>query len=198
MDTQRIQSCVENWHLSQFKEIRYFYLYDYVPISCGFDVPQNAWDTRHLVWNFKFDRNKRITESQHNCALDILIPKFEELLQKTFKECVSELTLVCIGASTRAINKDRYEVFSDRLCKKLNMINAYSHIRVVRDRVAKREGGELRKGDIEFDKTFFEGKRILLFDDVFTSGLTMARYAVTLVSFGATVIGGITIAKTKH
>jgi predicted amidophosphoribosyltransferase len=49
---------------------------------------------------------------------------------------------------------------------------------------------------INFDKEFFKDKKVLVFDDVITRGYSYARFACHLESFGASVIGGMFLAKT--
>jgi orotate phosphoribosyltransferase len=43
---------------------------------------------------------------------------------------------------------------------------------------------------------FFNGKRVVLFDDVITRGFSYARFACELESFGAEVVGGYFLGRT--
>ena len=82
------------------------------------------------------------------------------------------------------------------------MENGYEHTHVVKDGMSKNHPenhtGRSIQPVIEFDKDFFRGKNVLLFDDVVTKGGTMLRYKDILKDKGATVIGGICLGKTKH
>ena len=49
---------------------------------------------------------------------------------------------------------------------------------------------------INFDKEFFKGKKVLVFDDVITRGYSYARFACHLEMLGASVLGGMFLAKT--
>ena len=49
----------------------------------------------------------------------------------------------------------------------------------------------------QYDKSFFLGSNIILFDDVRTSGQSIVRERNTLEAMGAKVIGVITIAQTQ-
>lgn len=58
---------------------------------------------------------------------------------------------------------------------------------------------EVRKVNvIEFDKAFFNGKSVVVFDDVITKGLSYAIYASQLESLGANVLGGMFLARTHY
>ena len=49
----------------------------------------------------------------------------------------------------------------------------------------------------QYDEWFFNGKFIILFDDVRTSGASLEEEKSRLESFGAKIIGAITIAQTQ-
>ena len=117
-------------------------------------------------------------------------------------EYLQFLTLVCLPASTKVKNIARYDEFSVRLCEETGMANGYIHTYVVKDGMSKKHPenhtGHSIQPVIEFDKSFFKGKLVLLFDDVVTKGETMLKYKSDMEKMGATVIGGICIGKTKH
>ena len=158
---------------------------------------------RRTIWNFKNDPGRNISSLQHEEALNNVIPQIIQRLNDTFgEEYVQFLTLVCLPASTRAKNVARYEEFAKRLCDETGMENGYEHTHVVKDGMSKNDPenhtGRSIQPIIEFDKDFFRGKNVLLFDDVVTKGGTMLRYKDILKDKGATVIGGICLGKTKH
>lgn len=58
---------------------------------------------------------------------------------------------------------------------------------------------EVRKVNIiEFDAAFFNGKSVIVFDDVITKGLSYATYANQLERLGANVLGGMFLARTHY
>ena len=77
------------------------------------------------------------------------------------------------------------------------MTNAYNHVTVTKEGEAKRLGGTI-KAEYSLDEEFFNGKFILLFDDVITSGASMERFNILLQKAGAKVIAGLSIGKTRH
>ena len=77
---------------------------------------------------------------------------------------------------------------------------SFSYIRVSGDRLAVHEKFDrksLQKVQvIEFDKDFFHGKKILVFDDILTKGFSYARFACQLEKIGGEVLGGFFLGKT--
>lgn len=49
---------------------------------------------------------------------------------------------------------------------------------------------------ISFDADFFQGKQVIVFDDIITRGYSYAKFACQLEKFGASVLGGLFLAKT--
>ena len=49
---------------------------------------------------------------------------------------------------------------------------------------------------IDFDTEFFNGKKVLVFDDILTKGFSYARFALQLEKFGAEILGGFFLGKT--
>ena len=186
-----------------FLNFHYTWLFYYYPLTCDFAPSYQDEENRHTVWNFKNDPERNIMPAIHERAIDLVIPQIKQKLIDTFgEEYVQFLTLVCIPASTRTKNIARYKDFAKRLCDETGMENGYEHTHVVKDGMSKNHPenhtGRSIQPVIEFDKDFFRGKNVLLFDDVVTKGGTMLRYKDILKDKGATVIGGICLGKTKH
>ena len=57
--------------------------------------------------------------------------------------------------------------------------------------------GKSIQPEVFFDD-WFEGKYVLLFDDIITGGGTMLRYKKIMEHRGAIVVGGFSLGKTKH
>ena len=77
------------------------------------------------------------------------------------------------------------------------MDNGYSHVHVVSDGEATHLGGS-DLAQFSIDSSYFKDRYIILFDDVITSGASMERFKRMLESAGATVIGGLSIGRTRH
>lgn len=191
-----LKSKVKDWD-SLFGVIKYCYQYNYYPTTCDFDATNYEWTIRNLIWNFKNDPDKNISEYDHKVAMNRIITELEYKLKKTFGMDISGLVLVCIPASTKIKNENRYKEFSDIICRKLNMTNAFPFIEINKDRVAKHLGGT-DITNLTFDNNFFFGKNVILFDDVVTKGRSMFEFYSKMISLGANIICAISIGKTKH
>jgi len=195
-------SKVQSWE-RLYGSFHYTWLFYYYPTTCDFEPPYQDRENRRTVWNFKNDPERNIIPAIHERAIDLVIPQIKQKLNDTFGvEYLQFLTLVCLPASTKVKNIARYDEFSVRLCEETGMANGYIHTYVVKDGMSKKHPenhtGHSIQPVIEFDKSFFKGKLVLLFDDVVTKGETMLKYKSDMEKMGATVIGGICIGKTKH
>lgn len=90
----------------------------------------------------------------------------------------------------------------ERICNELDMNNGYLHVTITKEGISKNDPtnntGHSIPPEVEYEQSFFKDKYVILFDDVITSGASMERYKCLLEASGATVIGGLSIGKTKH
>ena len=177
----RLLDKVATWKLA--KGIPHYFFYWYYPVRFD-DVTDESQRARELIWHFK-------DGGTHEEVAEIL----EEKLVSTFGTDCSSLTLVCIPASTVEDNEWRYSAFSDEVCSALKMQNAFDKIQITKEKDPSHLGG-VDDAEYEFNETFFEGKYIVLFDDVLTRGHSIARFKRKLESLGAIVICAITIGRT--
>lgn len=192
---------VKDWEYL-YDDFYYTWLFYYYPTTCDFDANEEEWDNRYIVWDFKNDPEKHISPQDHEDTLEEIIPQIKQKLSDTFgEEYLQFLTLVCLPASTTAKNKARFEEFSQRLCDVTGMENAYNYIHIVKDGMSKKDPRNMTGKSIQPEVSFedwFSDKYVLLFDDVITKGGTMLRYKSLMEKMGATVVGGLSLGKTKH
>jgi len=192
---------VKSWS-PLFNHFYYTWLLYYYPTTCEFEANEQEWQDRNTVWTFKHNPEKKNDEGEYYDVIQDVVFRIKQKLIDTFgQEYLQFLTFVCLPASTQAKNEARYKEFSELLCKETGMENGYFHIRYEQDGLSKNDPanttGKSIMPKISVDD-WFEGKNVLLFDDVITKGLTMLKYKLLLEIKGATVIGGICIGKTKH
>ena len=153
----------------------------YYPVRIR-NVGEKEKQSRQIVWDFKDGR------------------EFENVAQETaqhFKEHFGDnrkdIVFACVPASTAEKNELRFKKFSARVCELTGATNGYEHIHILADRQTvhdhRKTEGEIRKTQaIEFDKDFFADKKVLVFDDVISRGLSYANFANQLEAFGAEVL----------
>lgn len=196
-----LKSCVSSWPQPRRSSIEYFSLYNYYPTTCDWDASESEWDVRNLIWDFKANPNRPQSEyeirTRHEQALNRLLPKLVKVISHYFGSKKSKLTIVCIPSSKRIVTERRYKDLAQKLCSATGMSNGYDYVSVTSDGEAKHLGGT-SSAEFGIDSSYFKDRYVLLFDDVITSGSSMERFKRLLESVGATVIGGLSIGKTKH
>lgn len=194
-------SCTTSWTQPTRSSVHCFSIYNYYPTTCDWDASEDEWNVRNLIWDFKANPNKPQSEieikNRHERAVNGILPKINRVLNRFFGNQKSKLTLVCIPSSKRIVTERRYKDFSEQLCNETGMTNGYSHVYIAEEGDAAHLGGVVQ-AQFSVDSSFFKDKYVILFDDVITSGKSMERFKRLLESVGATVIGGLSIGKTKH
>ena len=109
----------------------------------------------------------------------------------------TDVSLVCIPASSEKKFMMRCKTFSEYLAADLRISNALKAIRVVEDRKPLKGtmGGNKLFG-LSFHDEYIRGKEVLLFDDVYHHGESFRQISGVLLEMGAKIITGICIAKT--
>lgn len=163
--------------------------YTYIPTSV--EATGQAWGIRKKVWKFKDGDVNTSSEAAQwvSRTLDENLPGLEDC------------TLVCIPASTQERTCMRYEQFAGEVCKATGMANAYKHIKVEGDRLALHEHKVCKSiskvSVLKFDAKFFNGRKVVIFDDVITKGSSLANMVEHLESLGATVVAAVFLAVTR-
>ncbi len=185
--TADIKDGIKKWKIVGNSEIPVFYLYYYYPTSVEDIEDYQEW-AREFVWDFKIGKNSLKVARQ---VTDVLRHFF-------MKDTLDSLTFVCIPASTKKKHRLRFEKFSYQVAMNCDMYDGFDHIELKYDREAKNQGGGEDFDNLRFDKKWFKGKTVLLFDDVVTQGNSISNMADELERMGATVIGAVTLGRTVH
>ena len=181
-----LRARVSNWPTILHDKLPHRYLVDYYPIRYT-NVSNKADNDRKRIWRFK-DGNMA---EQNSFVFELKSLLSTWFLQSDFPS----LTFVCVPASTKETNRIRYQNFSEMLCSKLKMINAYNHITITKDGTPKHTGGG-SPASYYINSSFFKNKNVILFDDVLTSGSSMKKWKEKLEGYGAHIICAITLGKT--
>ena len=89
--------------------------------------------------------------------------------------------------------------FSENVCAKTGAINGFDHIKVIGKREKVHISGEHAAEDnVWIDTDFFQGKRILIIDDICTTGRTSDDFREKMEQAGAHVRMAMFLAKTKQ
>ena len=164
-----------------------FALLDYVPQRylkhASFDVLEND---RHIL-DFKSGR-KYATEWASR-----LVGRAISAMDLT------DTIIVCIPASCQQTYTKRFRRFCKSVCAMTGAVNGFEHIKVIGKRGKVHICGEHAAEDnVWIDEDFFKGKKILLIDDICTTGKTSDQFRERMEQAGAKVRMCMFFAKTKQ
>lgn len=163
----------------------------YFPVRIR-NVGEREKADRQLVFDFKDGR-----------AYEEVARRTAAAMTERYGASCADIVFSPVPASTREKNEVRYKAFCQRVCELTGAVNGYEHVSVSGERLSIHENRkaekEIRKVNIvEFDSAFFNGKSVVVFDDVISKGLSYATYAHQLESLGANVLGGLFLARTHY
>ncbi len=167
------------------------WLMKYYPVRIK-NVGEQQKADRQAIWNFKDGR-----------AYEEVAQMTAKHLQELFGSRITSIVFSCVPASTQEKNELRYKRFSERVCELTHAINGYPYMQVSAERLAvhehRKDETEARTAQMaDYDTDFFNGKDVLLFDDIITKGISYATTAKNLEACGANVLGGLFLAKTFY
>lgn len=186
-------NCVAEWPRLA-SGIAFYHLVDYHTYNTygAYNLSAEEWDNREMIYNFK--NNSELTDPiSHRNAMEKAIGMLLPQLKATFGDSLSQLTLVCIPASTAEKTKARFEEFSDVVTKATGMTNGYAHVHVAVDAESKHLSNQPQ---YTLDEEWFAGRDVLLFDDIMATGGSISSFAGQLTSAGAHVVAAMVLGKT--
>ena len=175
-----------------------------IPVSyLGLYYPKNRYPVstlsgdkeafRQLVWDFK--ASGWTSWARQRNAMVCFGEPIVRLLEETFGELLSELTFACVPASNQESYQRRFRTFADALCKALPMTDGTGAVTYLEDGEPSHMGGT-KKCEYVLDASFWEGRQVLLFDDVVKTGASMTDMRLRLEHAGAHVVAGLTLGRS--
>lgn len=166
-------------------------LYNYIPQRFLHRVSFEQQDTSRMVIGFKDGRNVYTRWAARQFAKALACND------------LSEVVITCIPASTRCAHVRRWKRFSQLLCKLTGAINGFDRVQVSGSRKRLHVTGEYElatniKHYVHIDAEYFRGKRVLVIDDIYTTGQSSQAFIDALQAAGATVVMAAFLAKTMH
>lgn len=155
-----------------------------------FEVSDDLDTIRKVVWNFK---DGRISKS----VAETLAPAVKG---GGLSNCtpLSDWWLCVIPASTQAKTVARFNTFCQEFCKLTGLKNGYSLLTNSGDRDAIHTQEDRNAVNIMDNIAFGDvaGKKIVLFDDIYTTGKSFLKVATKLKELGASEVHGLFLGKT--
>lgn len=165
-------------------------LYDYVPQRFLGRVSLEQKILNMMILGFKDGRNvySRIFARQMARALSEID--------------MSNVVVVCVPASTRYSHVRRWKQFSAMLCRLTGAVDGFDRVQVSGSRRRAHITGECElatniKHYVHIDADFFRGKKVLVIDDIYTTGQSSTAFIGAMQAAGASVVMAMFLAKTK-
>lgn len=166
-------------------------LYQYIPFS---QLRRASFEERDLcrqILGFKDGRNvySRWAARQIASALSLMD--------------LTDVVIVCVPASTPSANVRRWKRFSQLLCKQTGAEDGFSRIRVSGCRKRAHVTGEYElatniKHYVHIDGDYLQGRKVVVIDDIWSTGRSSAAFIGALEGVGARVILAVFLAKTRR
>ncbi len=168
-----------------------FALHTYTPKRYLRRAPFEEQDVSRMIVGFKDGRNVYSRWAAHEFARALAAVD------------LTDTVLVCIPASTRYAHVRRWKMFSQLLCELTGAVNGFDRIQVSGSRKRAHVTGDYElatniKRYVHIDVDFFRGRRVLVIDDVYTTGQSSRAFIGALESTGATVVMAGFLGMTRH
>ena len=115
---------------------------------------------------------------------------------------MKDVVVVCIPASTRYAHVRRWKRFSTELCRLTGAVNGFDRVQVSGSRKRAHVTGEYElctniKHYVHIDADFFKGKKVLVIDDIYTTGQSSSAFIDAMQAAGADVQMALFLGRTK-
>lgn len=116
---------------------------------------------------------------------------------------LSDTVIVCIPASTRFSHVRRWKMFAELLCRRSGAINGFDRVQVCGSRKRAHVTGDHElatniKHYVHIDADFFRGRKVMVIDDICTTGQSSDAFIAAMQAAGATVTMAMFLAATKR
>lgn len=166
-------------------------LYDYLPKRYQRRATFEQKDICRMILGFKDGRNvySRWAARQFARALAAMD--------------LSDVTIVCIPASTKCANIRRWKRFSSELCRLTGAVDGFDRVQVSGSRKKAHITGDYElctniKHYVHIDADFFRGRKVLVIDDIYTTGQSSSAFIGAMQAAGADVLMALFLGRTKH
>ena len=167
-----------------------FALFDYIPKRNLRRASFEQQDTSRMILGFKDGRNVYTRWAAYEVCRALRLMD------------LSDTVLVCIPASTNYSHVRRWKRFAQLVCRQTGMQNGFDRVQVSGSRKRAHVTGEYElctniKHYVHIDNDFFRGKKVLVIDDIYTTGQSSRAFIGAMQAVGADVRMALFLAKTK-
>ena len=165
-------------------------LYDYIPRRFRKSATFEERDVCRMILGFKDGRNVYTRWAARQFARALAMTD------------LTDTVVVCIPASTRCSHVRRWKRFSKLLCQMTGAIDGFDRVQVSGSRKRAHVTGDYElatniKHYVHIDADYFRGRKVLVIDDIYTTGQSSAAFIAAMEAAGATVTMAMYLAKTR-
>lgn len=207
-ETRRLWTDAKKKQLSKCGDTDRFQHYRISPIS----IATTIMKTRHFfeylpkrykargeqdikVRNFIYDFKRGQKSAARFAAIEVA-----NFFFRSFGSECEDYTFVCVPSRNNVTYRRRFGYFANEVEELCGCKNAMNHVIIVGERDALHnsvthcvcESGY----DYIIDLEWFRGRKVIVVDDLITSGATADTFAAELSAAGATIVGGLFLART--
>ena len=158
-------------------------LYDYYPQRFH-RLSFEQQETRRRILDFKDGR----TYAKRWAA--------EEIARALSAAELKEVIVVCVPASCQRTYVRRYKKFSQMLCASCGLADGFNSIEVIGHRKKAHRGAQRGQVQNVVISSSLQGRKVLIIDDIYTTGTTSDAFIQRLNAVGAEVCGAVFLGKT--
>lgn len=164
-------------------------LHRYIPRRRIARYPFEQQDVNRMIIGFKDGRNVYTRWAAR---------EFAKVLSQTD---LSDVVIVCVPASTTYSHTRRWKRFLSILCTMTGAENGYEYVKVVGSRKRAHTTGEYElatniKHYVHLKGDMLQGRKVLVIDDIYTTGRSSGAFISALENVGAHVVMAMFLAKT--
>ena len=163
-------------------------LYDYIPRRRQSRASFEQQETCRRILDFKDGR----TYAKQWAA--------EEIARALAAAELTEVVIVCVPASCQRTYVRRYKKFSQMLCASCGAADGFNCIEVIGHRKKAHRGAPRDERLVQnvVISNSLRGRKVLVIDDIYTTGTTSSAFIQELTGAGATVCGAVFLGKTRQ
>lgn len=166
-------------------------IFEYIPKRFLKRATFEQKDTNRMILEFKDGRNVYSRWAARHFAQALAMTDLHDVV------------IVCIPASTQCAHVRRWKRFTQELCKRTGAINGFDYVQVRGSRKRAHITGDYElatniKHYVHIDAEYFNNKKVLVIDDIYTTGQSSRSFIAAMEAAGADVVLAMFLAKTRQ
>ena len=166
------------------------HFFEYLPKR--YDIrSERDQQVRNLVYGFK---------SGKSAACTFAAQAVSNFFVRSYGDRCNEYTLVCVPSSSNSAYRRRFSRFAAMVSDLCGVADAMTYVTIIGEKQPLHTSSCHfvceDNYEVRVSADYFRGRKVIIFDDLITTGRTARTFAAQLTAAGAEVIGGLFLAET--